>query len=294
MTRLLRFAWLVLVFNVVVILGGALVRATGSGAGCGRSWPTCQGQIVPEMGGATTIEFSHRAMSGLALLLVVLLALWVRGATDRGHPARTGALLSVIAIVGEALIGAMIVLAEWVGDDASVARVVAVPLHLVNTLFLLAALTLTVFWISGGGRLDWRASRRVTKGVAVAGIALVLIFASGAVTALADTLFPIGGDDLSDEEHFLTTIRVVHPALAVVVVAAAWWASARSRMPRGRAAKAIPILVGAMMLTGVANIFLGVPVAMQLLHLALADALWVAYVLLSARLLSVTPIREAV
>src|SRR5690606_30637340 len=57
-----RFAWVTLAFNVVVILMGAIVRATGSGAGCGRSWPSCQGQVVPELEGATAIEFAHRAV----------------------------------------------------------------------------------------------------------------------------------------------------------------------------------------------------------------------------------------
>ncbi len=288
MARLVRYAWFVLVFNVVVILAGALVRATGSGAGCGRSWPTCQGQIVPELKGGTAIEFFHRAVSGIALILVFALAVWVWRRTRPGDPSRTGAVLAVIAIVGEALIGAMIVLAEWVADDASLARVVAVPLHLVNTFFLLAALTLTIFWLSGGGRLHWQARPGVRKGVLVAGIALVLIAATGAVTALADTLFPRGGD-LSDEAHFLTRLRIIHPVLAVVAAGAGWWASSRSGLPPGWPAKAMPILVGLMLLTGGANVALGVPVLMQLVHLALADVLWVAYVLLSARLLSSTP-----
>lgn len=289
MRSIVRYAWFVLVFNVGVILAGALVRATGSGAGCGRSWPTCQGQILPEMEGATAIEFSHRAVSGIALILVFALALWVRRGTRPGDPARRGALLSVVAIVGEALIGAMIVLAEWVGDDASLARVIAVPLHLVNTLFLLAALTLTIFWLGGGSRLDWRGRPGVRRGVVIAGLALVLIAASGAVTALADTLFPKSGGSV-DGAHFLTGLRIVHPVLAVVAVGAAWWASTRSGLPAGWPARLMPILVGLMLLTGVLNVALGVPVAMQLIHLALADALWVAYVLLSARLLSPQPV----
>lgn len=283
MTRRTRYAWFVLVFNVGVILLGALVRATGSGAGCGRSWPTCQGTIVPDLEGATLVEFTHRVASGLALVLVFLLAVLVWRSTHKGAAARKGAALSVVAIVGEALIGAMIVLAEWVADDASVARVVAVPLHLVNTLFLLAALALTIFWLSGGGKLDWSgASRRVRRGISLAGTGLVLLAATGAVTALADTLFPRGGD-VSGEAHFLTGLRVVHPVLALVVVASAWAATAGA--PR-RVAGWIPALVGLMVLSGLLNIWLGVPVWMQLVHLALANALWVAYVMVSAGLLA--------
>lgn len=282
MTKLVRFAWFVLGFNVVVILLGALVRATGSGAGCGPSWPTCHGQVIPELQGATAIEFVHRGASGIALVLVFVLAVLTWRKTWKGHPARTGAVLASVAIVGEALIGAMIVLAEWVAEDASVARAVSVPLHLVNTLFLLAALALTIFWLSDGNRLDFRKDPRITRAVLLGGLALVLIAATGAVTALADTLFPKGGGDLAAEEHFLTRLRVVHPVLAVVASAIGWWAASRSERGRDVYARSLPVLVGLMLLTGVVNVSLGVPVWMQLVHLALADALWVAYVLASA------------
>ena len=287
MPRLARYAWFVVGFNVLVILLGALVRATGSGAGCGSSWPTCQGVLVPEMEGATAIEFTHRAMSGLALVLVGVLAVLVWRGTQRGEPARLGASLSVVAIVIEALIGAMIVLADWVADDASLARVVAVPLHLVNTLFLLAALTLTAFWLAGGRRLDFRAEPTVTRWVIAGGVALVLIAASGAVTALADTLFPKSGAGSLEESHFLTDLRVIHPVLALAASSIAWWISGRSAGPRSAAARAVPALVGAMLITGAINVALGVPSWMQLVHLALADALWIAYVLTSAGALQV-------
>ncbi len=284
MTRLVRYAWLTLGFNVGVILLGALVRSTGSGAGCGRSWPTCQGVALPPLEGATAVEFTHRAASGVALVLVGVLVVWVFRRVPKGHPARIGAVLAMVSIVGEALIGAMIVLAEWVADDSSVARVVAVPLHLVNTLFLLAALTLTIFWLSGGGRLAPRAHPVTMRWVVAGGVSIVLLAATGAVTALADTLFPKGGVGLTDsgESHFLTDLRLLHPVLAVLAAAIGWWASGRSEGPRSAAARTLPLLVGVMLLTGSLNIVLGVPVWMQLLHLLFADVLWITYVLAAA------------
>ena len=290
MARLVGYAWGVLLFNIIVILLGALVRATGSGAGCGRSWPTCDGAVVPELEGATAIEFTHRGASAIALVLVAVLAILVWRNTAKGHPARTGAVLSMVAIVGEALIGAMIVLAEWVADDVSLARAVSVPLHLVNTLFLLAALALTIFWLSGGGKLDMRARPGVTRAVVAGGAALVLIAATGAITALADTLFPKGGGvDLSAEAHFLSRLRVVHPVLAVFASATGWWAASRSDGGRTWTADLLFVLVGLMLVTGAVNVALGVPVWMQLVHLALADTLWVAYVLTSAGALQTSP-----
>ena len=289
MSRLARYAWFTLVFNVGVILLGALVRSTGSGAGCGRSWPTCQGEVLPPLEGATAIEFTHRAASGVALVLVAVLLVAVWRRVPRGEPARVGASLSLISIVGEALIGAMIVLAEWVADDASTARVVAVPLHLVNTLFLLAALTLTAFWLSGGRRLSSRSHPVVWRWVVLGGLAIMLLAATGAVTALADTLFPKGGSGVSGsgEAHFLTDLRLIHPALAVVAASIGWWASGRVDGSKTNAARMLPVLVGLMLITGSLNIVLGVPVWMQLVHLLLADALWIAYVLASAQALQV-------
>lgn len=295
--RIARYAWFTLVFNVGVILLGALVRATGSGAGCGTSWPICQGEVVPRLSGATAVEFTHRAASGVALVLVAVLVVWVWRRVPSGEPARTGAGLSLAAILGEALIGAMIVLAEWVAEDTSLARVVAVPLHLVNTLFLLAALSLTAFWLSGGGRLSTRSHPEVWRWVMLGGLAIVLLAATGAVTALADTLFPKAASSQAEpgSAHFLTDLRIIHPVLAVLAASIGWWASGRlGGAPRSRAAQALPLLVGLMLVSGALNVMLGVPVWMQLVHLLLADALWIAYVLASAQALQAAEVGQPV
>lgn len=294
MRRLRGFAIATLVVNVIVILLGALVRATGSGAGCGRSWPSCKGTLVPELEGATAIEFMHRASSGVALLMVLALVWLVFRSTERGHPARRGAALSGIFILIEALIGAVIVLAEWVADDSSVARAVSVPIHLVSTFVLLAALVLTVFWLSGGGRLRLREHRRRSRPWMLIGIGMLLIGATGGVTALADTLFPkesfefAGMFDTTATEHFLTRLRVVHPGVAILVglVAAAWAATNAWREPggAGRAAKIVVWLVGLEFVLGFVNVVLLTPTGLSLAHLALADGLWMAWVWLGAEL----------
>lgn len=290
MRAVVRYAWFVVVYNVGVILFGAFVRATGSGAGCGRSWPTCQPAATAAAETERAIELTHRLTAGVAILLVVFLVFWVWRRTDQGHPARFGAVMSLVAIVGEALIGAMIVLAELVAHDDSLARTIAVPLHLVNTLFLLAALTLTIHWLRGGGRLDFKANRTITRAVVLGGVALVLIAASGAVTALADTLFPRGaGADFSGQGHFLTRLRIVHPILAVTAAAIGWWAANRSRAGKSPEGRALIILVALMLVTGGANVALGVPIWMGLVHLALADALWITYVLVAAGALQPSP-----
>lgn len=291
MPRLRTFAWTVLGWNILTILGGALVRATGSGAGCGRSWPTCQGTIVPRLEGATAIEFTHRAVSGLALLSVIGLAVAVFRAFPKGALARRGALLAVVAIIGEALIGALIVFSEWVADDASVARAMAVPLHLVNTLFLLASLTLTIVWLGPQPPRSRIADHR--RWFVAGAVGMGLIAATGAVTALADTLFPKEGVSIllpEAGEHFLTRLRVIHPLLATVVgVGQAMWVARHGW--HSVAARVIKAGVAVQLVLGVVNILAGTPVWLSLLHLLAADVLWIAWIWLAAEP-STVPVAE--
>ena len=99
MQRLARYAWFVLGVNVLVILWGAYVRASKSGDGCGSHWPLCNGLVVPNVSRFTTIvEFTHRLTSGVAFILVVILLVRAWRTFGKGHPARAGALASLIFI----------------------------------------------------------------------------------------------------------------------------------------------------------------------------------------------------
>jgi cytochrome c oxidase assembly protein subunit 15 len=284
-TRLSRFAWATLAFNVVVILIGGVVRATGSGAGCGPSWPTCHGEMIPVLHGDTAVEYTHRAVSGIALLMVGVLVVWVLRTVRAPDQARRAAVLSGVAIVAEALIGAVIVLYEWVADDTSVARTVSVPLHLVNTFLLLTALTLTAHLLSGGAPLNPSQHPRTRRWLATGAAAFLLVAATGGVTALADTLFPKDGTAASDVEHFLTDLRVLHPIVAVVVLLLAGWGLVR-RGIGGPTVNGISGLVGLQIVTGLLMIYLGLPLWLRITHLAIADVMWIAYVLAAARLLA--------
>jgi len=144
-----RFAWAVLAYNLAVILWGAYVRASGSGAGCGSHWPLCNGVVIqPSPSAATLVEYSHRLTSGLALLSVVTLAGWTWRTTKPGDPARVGAAASLFFMLTEAALGAGLVLFRLVADNATMARALFMGAHLLNTFILLKALTLTAWWLS--------------------------------------------------------------------------------------------------------------------------------------------------
>src|SRR5262245_33421875 len=189
--RLARFAWGVVAYNVAVILWGAYVRATGSGAGCGAHWPLCDGAIVPRAPDlAMLIEYSHRITSGMALLAVVGLLVWTRRALPAGHPARRGAALSMFFMLTEAGVGAGLVLFQLVADNASMARALFMAVHLANTFLLLGSLTLTAHWTSGGEDVSLRARPGLTTALLAISAGVLLVSVSGAVAALGDTLFP--------------------------------------------------------------------------------------------------------
>jgi cytochrome c oxidase assembly protein subunit 15 len=293
MPALARVAWLVLTYNIAVILWGAYVRATGSGAGCGNHWPLCNGEVLPRSPTVTTIiELSHRLTSGLAVLAVVALVIWTLRATRSGHPARLGAMLSLAFILMEAAVGAGLVLFELVADNATMARAMFMVTHLVNTFLLLGALTLTSWWLSSTepGTL---VRRRHAVASLVAGCGtLLLAGASGAVAALGDTLFPAIslGDalaaDLSASSHLLLRLRVLHPLLAVTAVLTVVVLSGRLSRGRGesiaRVASAVRTLAVLQIVLGLANVVLLAPVWLQLVHLLVADAIWVGFIVLGA------------
>lgn len=296
--RFAIYAWGVLGYNLLVVLWGAYVRATGSGAGCGDHWPLCNGVVVPRAPAIeTVIEFTHRVTSGLALIAVFVMLVWAVRRFPRGHRVRAAAAASTLLIVVEALLGAGLVLLELVGLDASALRAYWMVGHLVNTFLLVAALTVTAWWASGGappllrghGALPW------ALGAALAG--LLLVGATGAIAALGDTLFPARSlseglrDSFSRDSHPLVRLRKLHPFLAIAVGAAVVLcarAAARSRpTPQvRRLASGVGALYVVQLLAGTLNVVLLAPVWMQLLHLLLADLVWIALVLLAAAALT--------
>ncbi len=291
--RLPRFAWSVLGLNILVILWGAYVRATGAGAGCGSHWPMCNGEIVPrEPRLETLVEFTHRLTSGLALLAVAALLIWVWRRFPAGDPARHAAVAAMIFMLGEAAVGAALVLFGLVADNATAGRAWVVGFHLVNTLFLLAALALTARLVEPGPRPTAAALRQRELWPYYLGLAgLALVGASGAVSALGDTLFPSRDlpsalvHDFSPGAHFLIRLRVFHPLLAVGVgLYLLFFVRPRPESRPGPAERRwsgmVALLVFLQFAAGTLNVVLLAPVWLQLGHLLLADLLLVSLVLL--------------
>jgi heme A synthase len=298
---LARFAWSLLGYEILVVAWGAYVRATGSGAGCGRHWPMCNGEVVPRAPAlATMVEFSHRLSSGGALVGTVVLLAWAMKAYPRGHRVRRGAGLTASLMIVEALIGAALVLFELVAHDASMKRALSISLHLVNTFLLLASTAVTAWWASGGRAIRVGGQRAVAWALGAVLSLMIVVGASGAITALGDTLFPVSSlaegfaQDLSPSAHLFVRLRAIHPVLAMataaaIVVAMGIVRSLRSTRPVRITSRAASALAVAQVGAGLLDVVTRAPVWMQLVHLMLADSVWVALVLTAAAALAEAP-----
>ncbi|MDG1990781.1 MAG: COX15/CtaA family protein [Dehalococcoidia bacterium] len=287
------FSIFVIIYTLFNIALGAMVRATGSGAGCGVSWPSCNGQIV--ISGTShheLIEYSHRISSGIDLLLVAILLFVVLKNFD-SHLPKLLAFLSFCFILLEAGIGALIVLFQWVADDASLGRSIIVPFHLINTFFLMFFLVAT----------SWSLLQRPSISLNYAlinqkywkkflfGIALFFLLSiSGATTALADTLFSVGDlkseflMDISSRAHLLTRIRILHPLIAIftlvwLIIYSQKIAAINNVLILRRLSFMILVLFLIELLVGLLNVIFLTPLSLQIIHLLLAHFIWIVLVL---------------
>jgi len=126
-----------------VLIGGALVTKTESGAGCGDSWPLCHGQLIPEeITFELVIELSHRVVSGVVGILVLALSIWSWKAIGHIRETKFLAFISFFFLVLQGLIGAAAVM--WGQSD------IVLALHFGISLISFASvllLTLLIFEI---------------------------------------------------------------------------------------------------------------------------------------------------
>jgi cytochrome c oxidase assembly protein subunit 15 len=297
-----RFAWAVLAFFIATILWGTVVRATGSGAGCGDHWPLCNGTVLqasPTL--HTIIEFTHRVSAGaIDSILVLTLIVWTWRSTAPGHLARWAAGATIFLTVTEGALGAVLVKFGLTAESRSPMRAPVEALHLSNTLLLLAALTLTAHLL--GRRTGFLRSRirLVAPFGAVATVVVVIIVGvTGSLAALGDTLFPASSlgnalaQDFSATSGWLVRWRWTHPTVALMASAFLMWLPVRTSRScwhesgpwdNRRLAALVLLLLAAVYTLGVLDVVLLAPLWVQVAHLLAADTLWVALVVLTARL----------
>jgi cytochrome c oxidase assembly protein subunit 15 len=290
-----RYAWFVLGWNVAVVLWGAVVRATGSGAGCGNHWPLCNGEVIPTSPRiATVIEFTHRAMTGGATLTILALLIWTFRSTRSRHLARYTAVASTLLLLNEAFLGALLVKLGYVVQNQSAGRFIVLPIHLANTLLLLAALTLTAHFLSRAvGFMDGSVEYR-DLGLTLGGLALTIgVGVTGSLAALGDTLFPNAtmAQDFAQNSPWILRLRWMHPAMSVVagifILGIIWASGAHKSANNRRLSAAVAGLLLFQFALGGLDVLLRAPTWMQIVHLLGADIFWAVLVVLTARVMIV-------
>ena len=274
-----------LVVSVLSIIAGAIVRATGSGDGCGASWPTCNGEIIPDLNTSSEfIEFSHRSVSGV--LLIITLIIFVKSFKDEVTTLQKKIIWSLtFFVLLEAVIGAVIVIYEWVGMNSSVPRIIAVPLHLVNTFGLLGTYTL-LFHLTRNSKTTL--NNFFDRGFKIGLFLFLLSGATGSIAALADVIFPsesfITGlsEDFDSNSEVLIRLRILHPIVASALSIYLYSEANRLQREYQVITKNIKLLILLGVLLGVANVVSNITLPLSILHLLMADLLWILYVYKSA------------
>jgi cytochrome c oxidase assembly protein subunit 15 len=297
--RFAKFAWCVLVWNLVVILWGVFLRASKSGDGCGQHWLTCHGEVIPSAPELkTVIEYSHRITSFLAFVSVLALLIWAFRKFEKGNAIRKTAFVSFIFVVTEALVGAGLVLTGNTAETLTAARPFWMASHLLNTFILLAFLTLAARYASGGSRLRSDVPRKYVAAISLGAATVFIVGITGSIAALASMIFPSGtlaegvAKDFSGTSNMLLRLRLLHPITAILtsvfLIFLTGWLSKESGNDKAvkRWSNVLSLLVLAQIAFGAATLLTLAPIVMQLGHLLLADLVWISYVLTAATFLS--------
>lgn len=302
-----KYSWFVVGFNLLVILWGVFLRASKSGDGCGQHWLTCQGEVIPSAPELKTIiEYSHRISSAIAFVSVVILLVWVFQKFKKGDAIRKSALLSFVFIITEAAVGAGLVLTGNTADTLTAARPFWMAGHLINTFVLLAFLTMTARYASGGRALNFQIERKYIAAIVIGALAIVVVGISGSIAALSTMLFPPGtlaagmAQDFSPASSMLLRLRLLHPITAIltsvfVIFLTGWMVKQREGDRRlSRWSNTLAILIVLQVGFGAATLLTLAPIVMQLGHLLFADAIWISFIMFSAAFLSSLPEVEEV
>ena len=273
-----------LLLSIASILAGAFVRATGSGDGCGATWPTCKGKIIPALSDTSElIEFSHRSVSGV-LLVVTLIIFAKTRKFQKDSLVRTVTNYLTFFVIFEALIGAVIVIFEWVGLNSSLPRIIAVPIHLVNTFGLLGSYAILYKILQDDLQ---NIKNMFNKNFLLISSLFLLSGATGSITALADVIFPSASfvegflADFDRTSEVLTRLRILHPIISSTLSIVLYVYATGIRKKYNVSVKPLQILILIAVFLGVINVLSNIVLPLSILHLAIADFLWISYIYVS-------------
>lgn len=286
MTRLQRLASWTLGVTILLVAVGGFTRGSGSGYGCQDRWPLCEngllGGILPRPEFHMVVEWTHRWVASIAVLLVVATAAyaWLRHRRERGL--RWAATAAVVAILAQAVLGAIVVMSELAADLVSV--------HLAVALLLVALLTfVTVESFHAGGAAavpagvpdrHWRVGT-----VTGAGAVFLVVLLGSSVHNLYVSGWPlVGGQLVPDLSNPTIGLHFGHRAAALATLVLLGWLAAQA-VHRGRPRAEVRLVhtaLGFFLLNialGAAHVFTRVEsTGLVVAHLLVATLAWAALV----------------
>lgn len=311
--KLAKYAWFVLVYNLIVILWGVFLRASLSGDGCGEHWLTCGGEFIPSAPQLKTqIEYLHRVTTSLAGITVVILLIsaivkWRKNKSSQNKLVIRMSIASLLFIILEGIIGGLLVLTGNTAANWTPTRPFWMAAHLVNTFTLIAVLTLTAWFASGEKSFRlFKAHRKTLILLAIATVGIFIAGMSGSMAALSSMLFPSStlsegiAKDFSASSHYLLRLRVFHPILSIMtgvflIFLAGWCRTRAQNSPSvNRWANVLGFIVLIQFASGAVTLLLLAPIVMQLIHLFLADIVWISFVLMAASFLASENLEEGI
>jgi heme a synthase len=221
MARALRLLGLLTtLIMLIVIIMGALVTNTGSAQGCGHHWPLCYGQVLPTMHTHQTwIEFSHRAVTGLAGIMILVLAVWSWISYSKVKWVKMLAIGTVLFVIIQAVLGGLAVI--W--DQSSF----ILALHFGISLISFVTVLLLTFILYEQSKWKQTFSPRLSKGfrtnILLLFIYLYVVIYSGAFVRHTDSSlgcldFPLCNGKLIPNLNSRAGVQFSHRFLAGVLV----------------------------------------------------------------------------
>ena len=293
-----RVSLVTVIFTFILVIVGGVVRVTGSGLGC-PDWPLCHGRVVPPLETTAIIEYTHRFVASVLVgPLILLTFVIILVAYRRERWLMVPAIVAVVLLIIQGLLGGVTVLTELPGGIVAV--------HLAVAQALLACLTL-IMVVARRGRPDFQALNRAADQpgggdrfphlITMSVLATYILLLSGTYVTATNALaacpdwplcrgFSLPGTELSMIHMMHRLAVLIIGLLLLYVLHLGIRDRSRPREVRvlsmlGAAAFGVQVLVGAL------AIWMGFPVELRALHLALATAVWLVVVWLAV--LVVTP-----
>ena len=286
------FRWLVgatLAAAIALVGVGGLVRATGSGEGCGPgegdTWPLCVGGVLPPAEYHALIEFSHRLLAAILVAMTVALSIWAfRRFRDR-RDLVSASIASAGVVFAQAILGGVVVAEDT--EKYLVAIHFAVAMILVGVLSYLFVRTCDVRSPVGSPNAASRFSM-LARGLVVATFALLVVgaYVRGSNASLVFLDWPLMQNSLIPELGGPATAMFLHRLLALGTGILAVVVFLRSRaFPPGssprRLADASLALLGAQIVAGAANVLTKTAPWATVLHVLLSALVWASIVALA-------------